>query len=318
MNSRSSQQSLHASLAAPVRLQELLADRVMLGADEMDAADRAELADLERQFPAEAEAAEIELARTAEVGRSGRRYLAAAAGIPAVLPSALRGSIARDADLVLGSAASTVAGTSAAAAGGSGGAATIAGGGATAASGGAAFFALSWKALAVTGWIAAGAALISTGIITLTAREISDAQLDAIASNPNRGLAISESGLRVSYHVAKDPDAVVVEIAGEDGNAGRFIWSDRLQSGLLQAERLDAAGDGARYQVWIIDADRPASANRVDGGLFDVTPEQGIDTVAVRPNLPVGRVGGILVTRVPASGSVYATDDTPVILRGAR
>ena len=318
MNVRPAHQGLAAALAAPVRLQELLADRVMLGEAEMSQADRHELADLERQFPVEAEAAEIELARALAVGRSGRRYLAAASAIPAVLPSALRGSIARDADLVLGSAASTVAGTSATVAGGSGSAAATGGGAVAATGGGTAFLALSWKTLAVCGWLAASAALVSTGIMGVTAWETSEAKIDAIAIHPGMATVASISDAQATYHVAKDPDAISIDIDDADGNAGRFIWSGRLQAGLLHAERLELAGDDARYQVWLIDGDRPSGANRVDGGLFDVTPEQGIDTIPIRPKLPIGRIAGVIVTRAPANGSVYPSDATPVVLRGQR
>lgn len=305
----------HNPTGVPVRLQELLADRVMLGESEMDADDLAELHDLERQFPAEAEQAELELGEAvvkAGMTRSQRRYVAAAGGIPAVMPATLRGSMLRDADLVL-SGAAVATGTAATA--------TAVGTGSV----GAGFWgAVSWKALALIGWTSAGAALLATFTLAVNLWNMSDG-VNVPAMNIDENL-LSDQGsspAALSYQVVKADDArqfqlrVDPEVSAADAKnlSAYVVWSQDLQAGLLHLTRMPPNDPTRRqYQAWIIDADRPEGARRVDAGVFDVVEGQPVHTVALRAKLPVARAAGIVITIEPAGGSVNGNDSTTVVL----
>ena len=281
------------------RLQELAADDALGGT--LDADEASELAALRRQFPAEAAAIEFDLAEAAHLAGGGRTLAAA------VFPAALAASIARDADLVLGGAS---AGTAAAAA-----SATASG----TAAGLAGLSGLTWRGLAVAGWVSAAAGLIAAATLgTTILRAPAVGETAPIVVDPQVAVIGSDGRPPLSYHVVTDPAALRVAAVGEGESRGEVVWSDARQAGLLQIERLPATGDGTgrgdfQYQLWVIDAARPAGQDRVEAGLFDVGGAETVRTLAFRPALPVGRLGGFLVTRSPAGGST-TPDRLPIAL----
>ncbi len=303
----------HNPSGVPVRLQELLADRVMFGESAMDADDLTELHDLERQFPTEAEQAEVELGETvlrAGMSRSQRRYIAAAGAIPATLPTSLRASMMRDADLVL---SGTVIATGTAAT------ATVASTGAVGL-----FGAMSWKALALIGWTSAVAALLATFTLAVSLWQM-PAPFNAPTMNIDENLVYDagSSPAVLSYQVAKAADAQTFNLAvgGDTPTAAAkdlsayVLWSQELQAGLLHLNAMPA-NDAAvqQYQAWIVDADRPEIARRVDAGVFNIVAGQPVHTVALRAKLPVGRPVGIVVTLEAVGGSVNGNTASAVIL----
>ena len=302
----------HNPDGVPVRLQELLADRVMLGESAMEPEELEELEALERQFPAEAERAELELGRTvvqAGMSPSQRRYLAAAGAVPATMPTTLRRSLARDASLVLSGTVAV-----------SGGAAMTAGSATTAT----AIGTWSWKTIAMISWVVAGGAIVTSGVLVDNVWTTGgDVSLPAAVANGSMAYDEGSSPATLSYQAVKARDAKRYDLAPatapatESVNAleGYVIWSQELLAGVLHVSNLPVNDPEAQqFQAWIIDTTRPEGAQHVDAGVFDINEDQSIHTVALRAKLPVGQAGGIVVTAEPVGGSAAFTADSRVVL----
>ena len=282
------------------RLEELLAGRLAgaSGLSGLDAAEARELAALEAQFPAEAAGLEFDLAEAATVVRGGRVYGMAAAGAWAI-PAGVEAAVIRDAGLILGGpSAGATAGT----------AATV-----TAAAGGAAggLTGLTWRGLAVAGWLAAAASLATAAWLgrTIWTQPTVDGGVPIVVDPRSEAVGSAEVPM-LSYRVVKAPDALRVPLVGAGGEA---VWSAGQQAGLLQVEDLPALDSAeAQYQLWVVDVDRPRGADHVDAGLFDVGEGEVVRTLAFRPRLPVGRLGGVVITRVAPGGSTLPGDGEAV------
>ena len=278
------------------RLEELLAGRLAGGAN-LDAGEAGELAALEAQFPAEAAGLEFDLAEAATVVR-GNRVRGLAAGGALAIPAGLEAAVIRDAGLILagptaGATAATTTSIAASAAGG------VAGG-------------LTWRGLAVAGWLAAAASLAAAGWLgrTIWTQPTVVGGVPIVVDPRSEAVGSAEVPM-LSYGVVKAPDAVRVPLAGVGG--GEAVWSAGRQAGLLQVEDLPTLDPaGSQYQLWVVDADRPRGADHVDAGLFDVGEGEVVRTLAFRPSLPVGRLGGLVVTRVAPGGSTLPGDGEAV------
>lgn len=326
------------------RLEELLADRVTSGESDMADADVADLRRLSQAYPAEAaelEASLVETLLSVPPGplSSGRKVAAGVAGVAGLaMPAALKASILRDASLVLsgssvtggvGAAASHVAtsGTTSTSTASTATAATSAGAGS-----GTLFGSLTWRAAAVIGWASAAAALLATATLAVVLLQKPQIDTPAIIIDEQLQFAGTSMPLALSYHVVKDKDAVRVALyppasdsrrgigeqpAADRAARGLAIWSDRRQAGLLQIEDLPVNDPMVeQYQVWVIDLERPTGLDRVNGGVFNVTADRDIQTLAVQPNLPVGQAGGFVITLEPAGGSLASYDDSRVVVSG--
>ena len=98
-------------------------------------------------------------------------------------------------------------------------------------------------------------------------------------------------------------------VALSGSGAAEVAWDDGRQMGLLRVRDLPVNDPAeARYQLWIIDATRPADdgRNRVDGGLFDVEDAGGWTEIEIDAKLPIGAAAGFAVTREPPGGSVVS------------
>ena len=323
------------------RLEELLAERVTGGDEALSARERAELERLCDRWPEEADTLEAELVEallslppiklskppTASAGR----YAAAMAGAGAAvaLPSSLRAAIARDASLVLDSAAGGTAAVAEAAATSVSTTTSATSTAGSVAAGSAVIGGLSLRVLTLVGWLAAAGIGATAGVAWFVS-ESAAPEASALLSEEQLRFSGTEMPLSLSYHVVKDRDALRVALHPRsttssarrtaDAEAGRgvAIWSDRRQAGLVQIQDLPANDPAQQqYQLWVIDLDRPADANRVNAGLFSITGDQAVQTVEARPNLPVGHAGGFIVTLEPAGGSLASFDDTRVILTGS-
>lgn len=341
MSIRSAQsESLTADLA---RLEDLLAERVTGGESGMADADVAELRRLSEAHPAEAadlEASLLDTLLSVPPGplSPGRKVAASVAGGAALMmPATLKASILRDASLVLGSSAGSGAGAAAMEAAKQTTTASTATPAATSAStagsGSSVIFgSLTWRAAAVIGWASAAAALLAVATLAVVVLQQPEIDTPPIIIDEQLQFAGSDMPLALSYHVVKDRDAIRVGLyppasesrraVGEQPAAGEparglAIWSDRRQAGLLQIEDLPVNDPTVeQYQVWVIDLERPAGLDRVNGGVFNVTPDRAIQTLAVQPNLPVGRAGGFVITLEPAGGSLASYDDSRLVVSG--
>ena len=90
---------------------------------------------------------------------------------------------------------------------------------------------------------------------------------------------------------------------------GEVIWSDARQEGYLTLEGLPPTQDtDQQYQLWIVDADR-GHAEPVDGGVFDVSGDSGVQTIAIDAALVVERPGLFVITREVRGGVVVSQSD---------
>ena len=90
---------------------------------------------------------------------------------------------------------------------------------------------------------------------------------------------------------------------------GEVIWCDEKQEGYLTLEGLPATEDTTeQYQLWIVDGDR-GHAEPVDGGVFDVTGAEGVQTIAIDAALVVDQPGLFVITREVRGGVVVSRSD---------
>ncbi len=178
--------------------------------------------------------------------------------------------------------------------------------------------------LGLAGWIAAVAAVVGAGYL---AYQLHDLSSRTILIGPLMELTpveIATDDTTVSYRLAHEDESVSVWLdaasPAHPGRGARIVWSDNLQAGLLQVHDL-APNDATKvqYQVWIVDADRPADSARVPAGLFNVRDQDGSagKTLIVRPVLPVGRAVEFAVTKEPAGGSLVSDWGDRLVLHAA-
>ncbi len=148
------------------------------------------------------------------------------------------------------------------------------------------------KIVAVTGWLAAAAAVVFAVLPTASPEpvgRVTFAQLTA----------------------GQPPDELQVVSLGDafDGAEAQVAWDAATQRGVLRVRNLPA-NDAAesQYQLWILDAARPAEdgRNRVDGGVFDAPDADGWQEIVFEAKLPVLDCSGFALTLEPPGGSVVS------------
>ncbi|MEM1422575.1 MAG: anti-sigma factor [Planctomycetota bacterium] len=156
--------------------------------------------------------------------------------------------------------------------------------------------------LALTGWLAAAAALAAAFVIAvvrpepmpvLTAQASYDSFVDQLP-----GDAVRHGWTNVMT----------------EGVSGEVVWSDDAQRGYMVFEGL-AANDPTveQYQLWIFDAERP-DATPVDGGVFDVKVANGKTYVRIDAKIDVREASWFAVT-VEQPGGVVVSEraNIPVV-----
>jgi len=93
---------------------------------------------------------------------------------------------------------------------------------------------------------------------------------------------------------------------GLEGIAGEVVWSDARQQGFLRLAGVPANDAGERqYQLWIVDPDR-GHPQPVDGGVFDIVPRPGVQTIPIDAALPVDDPTLFVITLEPKGGVVVS------------
>ena len=98
-------------------------------------------------------------------------------------------------------------------------------------------------------------------------------------------------------------------IAGESLAAvtGEVVWCDSDQEGYMRLEGMPVNDPTTeQYQLWIVDPDR-GHEQPVDGGVFDVTSADGVQTIAIDAALPVDAPGVFVIT-LERRGGVPVSD----------
>jgi hypothetical protein len=156
--------------------------------------------------------------------------------------------------------------------------------------------------LALSGWLAAAAALVAAFVIAVV--------------RPEPAPALTDQQAYAAFVNNLPADAVRYDWTNvmTQGVSGEVVWSDTAQEGYMVFEGL-AANDPAieQYQLWIFDAQRP-DATPVDGGVFDVTQSDGKTYVRIDAKIDVRTAAWFAVTVEEPGGVVVSQrQNIPVV-----
>ncbi|MCR9244577.1 MAG: anti-sigma factor [bacterium] len=96
---------------------------------------------------------------------------------------------------------------------------------------------------------------------------------------------------------------------------GDVVWNDDRQEGFLTFRGLPPLDTEHRFQLWIVDKNRPDSAP-VDGGLFDIQNAQTTETIRIDPKLAIGRAAAFVITVEDKAGAVVSKQEHVVATAG--
>ena len=109
---------------------------------------------------------------------------------------------------------------------------------------------------------------------------------------------------RLEFASASDPYA---------GLSGEVIWNDEKQEGYMSLENL-AVNDPTinQYQLWIVDPERDELP--VDGGVFDITLNDGKQIIPIRNTLAINKPVAFVITLEQPGGVVKSKQEVVVAL----
>lgn len=96
---------------------------------------------------------------------------------------------------------------------------------------------------------------------------------------------------------------------------GDVVWNPTDQHGYLHFHGLPPVGPDQRFQLWIVDGDRPGSAP-VDGGLFEIRDGSGDTVVPITAKLPIRKAAAFVVTVEGKDGAVVSKQEHVVAIAG--
>lgn len=132
-------------------------------------------------------------------------------------------------------------------------------------------------------WMVAAAACIVAVFAVWPSGNVSPrTQLAMLRANASDALEVSWA----DWSLNGEPPAIA-------GVAGEVVWSDEEQAGVLHFAGLPPCGEGQRYQLWIVDAER-GFEQRISGAIFD--GGKGELYVPVKPQIPVHKAAAFAVT----------------------
>ncbi len=148
--------------------------------------------------------------------------------------------------------------------------------------------------LALSGWLAAAAALVAAFVIAV--------------NNPAPSTPLTTDQAYQAFLGEKPADTVEYEWTNVmvQGVTGKVYWSDDAQEGYMVFAGL-AANDPTQeqYQLWIFDAQRP-DATPVDGGVFDIAQTGDTTIVKIDAKVPVREVQWFAITVEEPGGVVVS------------
>ena len=109
---------------------------------------------------------------------------------------------------------------------------------------------------------------------------------------------------RLEFASASDP---------YNGLSGEVIWNDEKQEGYMSLENL-AVNDPTQnqYQLWIVDPERDELP--VDGGVFDITQNDGKSVIPIRNALAINKPVAFVITLEQPGGVVKSKQEVVVAL----
>ena len=109
---------------------------------------------------------------------------------------------------------------------------------------------------------------------------------------------------RLEFASASDPYA---------GLSGEVIWNDEKQEGYMSLENL-VVNDPTinQYQLWIVDPERDELP--VDGGVFDITQNDGKSVIPIRNALAINKPVAFVITLEQPGGVVKSKQEIVVAL----
>lgn len=111
--------------------------------------------------------------------------------------------------------------------------------------------------------------------------------------------------LEWSFTIKQDP-------AVREGAGGSAVWSSEAQTGVLILHGLESTGSGeTQYQLWIVDSKREGPP--VDGGVFDVSEDEGELQIPIDAKLMIGEPVAFLIT-VERPGGVVLSAQARVVM----
>ncbi len=96
---------------------------------------------------------------------------------------------------------------------------------------------------------------------------------------------------------------------------GDVVWNDEAQEGYLTFAGLPPLDETRRFQLWIVDADRPDS-DPVDGGLFSIEDSSRSEIVRIDPKIPIRKAAAFVVTVEDWDGVVVSKKQDVVAVAG--
>ena len=128
--------------------------------------------------------------------------------------------------------------------------------------------------------------------------------LNLYSSLQMRGLQLQQTEL--ARRIESEQSAIAMlaypgteKISLNEGIAGSLLLNPETNTAILFTWDLPKLPDGQTYQVWLIDA----QGNRISGGLFETSPEQGYTSTQVSASSPLKDFVGLGVTIEPWGGS---------------
>lgn len=163
-----------------------------------------------------------------------------------------------------------------------------------------------WRALALTGWMAAAACLVvAVGLALRSTGGPTSSHADRMAAAQAKGDLVRASwGPFNALDTGEAPEIT--------GVTGEVAWSDSMQTGVMRFSGLPACEAGEQYQLWIIDAER-GLAQRVSGAVFGCAGRGPLE-VPIEPQLPIKKAAAFAVTLERAGGVVVSDMKRRVVL----
>ncbi len=116
--------------------------------------------------------------------------------------------------------------------------------------------------------------------------------------------------------ISKAGDLIQSEFGGTENYnqmSGTVVWSDALQEGYMSLTNLPANDPGAKqYQLWIVDPGRDEKP--VDGGVFDISANDGTAIIPIRNPLMVTNPQAFVITLEQSGGVVVSKQEIVVAL----
>lgn len=173
---------------------------------------------------------------------------------------------------------------------------------------------VSWLTVLTTS--KAGWAIAALFAILLVAQSVTQKGAVQQPSGQNEGPTVLSSKESRDLLIAKAGDLIQSDFGGTEsyrGMSGNVVWSDELQEGYMVLTGLPVNDPKAnQYQLWIVDPNRDEKP--VDGGVFDISGDEGAMIIPIRNPLMVNNPKAFVITLEQPGGVVVSKQEVVVAL----